>query len=120
MAARTDDDGVHYETVRLLLSEGWLKEACDHVRRHAMGPGIDSFWRNAVAGMIVTALPPDTARDLATVLAQATDPEDRDHAFWTATWAGVLEDLQLLPVVLGRPERWPTGWGDGPSERPTG
>jgi hypothetical protein len=107
VAARTDDEGVHYESVRLLLEQGWLEEAWDHVARHAMETGITSFWRNAIAGMTITAMPPDTARELARALADAMDPPDPDYAFWTATWAGLLEDLKPLPVVMARAERWP-------------
>lgn len=107
LAARSDDDGVHYETVRLLVRDGWLREACEHVSRQAIAPSISSFWWNAILGMIYTALPAQTARDLATAAAEATDSIHPDHSFWTMTWAGAREDLQPLPVVMTRPIRWP-------------
>ncbi|MEV0495689.1 NACHT domain-containing protein [Streptomyces atratus] len=108
VAARTSDDGVHYETVRLLLSSGWIGEACDHAFRHGREPGIAPFWRNAVVGMTITAQPTDAALQLAAALAEVSDPSDPCDDFWSRTWAELSEDLQPLEDVMARGERWPS------------
>ncbi|MGW5062791.1 NACHT domain-containing protein [Streptomyces sp. NPDC004096] len=107
VAARTGEDGVHYETVRLLLDFGWIAEACEHVFRHAREPGIAPFWRNAVVGMTITAQPTDAALQLAAGLAEVSDPSDPSDDFWSRTWAELSEDLQPLEDVMARGERWP-------------
>jgi hypothetical protein len=112
IAACTTDDGVHYETVRLLLYAGWIDEACDHVIRHAGEPGIAPFWRNAIVGMTITAQSPDAALRLAAALSEVSDPDDSADEFWSRMWLEVAQDLQPLEDVLARAERWPpTGRG---------
>ncbi|MGW5465254.1 NACHT domain-containing protein [Streptomyces sp. NPDC003996] len=105
VAARTGDDGVHYETVRLLLHSGWIGEACDHAFRHGREPEIAPIW-NAIAGMTITAQPTEAALQLAATLAAVNDPGDPSDEFWPRTWAELLEDLQPLNDVMARAERW--------------
>lgn len=107
VAARTGEDGVHYETVRLLLDFGWIAEACEHVFRHSREPGIAPFWRNAVVGMTITAQPTDAALQLAAALAEVSDPSDPSDDFWSRTWVELSEDLQPFEDVIARDERWP-------------
>ncbi|WP_194909590.1 NACHT domain-containing protein [Catenulispora rubra] len=107
IAARTENDGVHYETVRLLLYAGWIDEACGHVVRHASEPGIAPFWRNAIVGMTITAQPADVALRLAASLSEVSDPDDPMDEFWSRTWLELALDLQPFEDVMARAERWP-------------
>lgn len=107
VGARTGDDGVHYETVRLLIYAGWIDEACDHVVRHASGPGITPRWRNAIVGMTITAQPADAALRLAAALSELDDPDDPLDEFWSRAWAELSDDLRPLEDLMARAERWP-------------
>ncbi|MGD3109367.1 NACHT domain-containing protein [Streptomyces sp. YGL11-2] len=107
VGALTGEGGVHYETVRLLLSAGWIAEACDHAFRHGREPRITPFWRNSIAGMTITSQSVDAALQLAAALAEVSDPNDPSDDFWSRTWADLSEDLQPLEDVMARAERWP-------------